>query len=265
MEASAAMPEVAANIDWLFCELPFMERFEEAARAGFQAVEFLFPYSCPAVAIGDLLHCHGLTNVLFNLPPGDWASGERGIAALPGRELEFRNSVELALSYASMLKTRQLHVLPGIVPPGVERAACVDTYLQNLIYAADKATSHGITLLVEAINPTDMPNYLVQTQAESSAVCAAPGTSNVRMQLDLYHMQMTEGGLADALRRYRTLYSHVQIAGAPARHEPDVGIIDYPPLFDLLDELGYEGWAGCEYKPIENTLDGLGWYRKQRR
>ena len=183
----------------------FCGGFEQAARAGFQAVEFLFPYSYPAVAIGDLLHCHGLTNVLFNLPPGDWAAGERGIAALPGRELEFRNSVDLALSYASILKTRQLHVLSGMVPPGVESAACMDRYLENLIYAADKAASHGITLLVEAINPADMPNYLVQTQAESSAVCAAPGTSNVSMQLDLYHMQMTEAGLANGLRRYRTL------------------------------------------------------------
>jgi hydroxypyruvate isomerase len=257
------MPRFAANIGWMFRELPFLERFEAAAGAGFEGVEFPTPYDYPAEVIADLLGRHGLTNVLFNLPAGDWPAGERGIAALPGRGSEFRDSVELAISYADALKTSRLHVLSGIVPTESGRAEYGEVYLQNLRYAADRVALHGITLLVEAINPIDMPNYLVQTQARSFELCMAAGKENVRMQLDLYHTLMTGDGLAETLRNYRTAYSHVQIAGVPGRNEPNVGEIDYPYLFDLLDELGYDGWVGCEYKPLGNTLDGLGWYRRQ--
>jgi hydroxypyruvate isomerase len=247
----------------MFRELPFLERFGAAAAAGFEGVEFHFPYDYPAEVIADLLDCHGLTNILFNFPAGNWRSGERGIAALPGRESEFHDSVEVAISYADALKTSSLHLLSGIVPTESKRAEYNEVYLQNLRYAADKVALRRITLLVEAINPIDMPNYLVQTQARSFELCMASGKQNIRMQLDLYHTQMTGDGLAETLRNYCTVYSHVQIAGAPDRHEPDVGHIDYPPLLDLLDELGYNGWVGCEYKPIGNTVDGLGWYRRR--
>ncbi len=257
------MPRFAANIDWLFRELPFLDRFEAAAGAGFKGVEFLFPYDHPAEVIAHLLDRHGLTNVLFNFPAGDWPAGERGIAALPGREPEFRDSVELAISYADVLKTSRLHVLSGIVPADGRRAEHREVYLQNLRYAADRVALHGITLLVEAINPIDMPDYLVQTQTDSFDICAAVGKENVRMQLDLYHMQMTEGGLAKGLRRFHTAYSHVQIAGVPGRNEPNVGEINYPYLFSLLDELEYDGWIGCEYQPLGNAVDGLGWYRSR--
>jgi hydroxypyruvate isomerase len=249
----------------MFRELPFLERFEAAAGVGFEGVEFPTPYEHPAEVIADLLDRHGLTNVLFNFPAGDWTAGERGIAALPGRESEFRDSVELAISYAVPLKTSRLHVLSGIVPTEDRRAEYSEVYLQNLRYSADRAALHDITLLVEAINPIDMPNYLVQSQAASFDICAAAGKDNVRMQLDLYHTLMTGDGLAETLRNYRTTFSHVQIAGVPGRNEPNVGEIDYPYLFDLLDELGYDSWVGCEYKPVGNTLDGLGWYRRQSR
>lgn len=258
------MPRFAANIDWMFCELPFLERFEAAAHAGFEGVEFLFPYDYPAVEIASLLDRYGLTNALFNFPAGDWAAGERGIAALPGRESEFRDSVELAMSYARTLKCSRLHVLSGIVQSGAGPVVCREIYLQNLRYAADKVAPHGITLLVEAINPTDMPNYLVSTQADSFDICKAAERENVFMQLDLYHRQMAEGNLAGGLRQYQAAYRHIQIAGVPGRHEPDVGEINFAYLFNLLDELGYDGWVGCEYQPLGNTLSGLDWHRELR-
>jgi 2-dehydrotetronate isomerase len=259
------VPKFAANLDWMFCELPFLERIGAAAAAGFQAVEFLFPYSYPACDIANALERHGLINVLFNLPAGDWSAGERGIAALPGRESEFRKSVELAISYASKLKTPQLHVLSGILPMETQREQYYQVYLANLRQAATMAATHGINLLIEAINPTDMPNYLIQTQAQSSDICTAVDQNNVKMQLDLYHLQMTGGNLATTLKQYRGIYSHVQIASVPGRNEPDFGEINYTYLFNLLDELGYAGWVGCEYKPRHNTLDGLGWFENQPR
>jgi hydroxypyruvate isomerase len=234
-----------------------------AAAAGFKGVEFPFPYDYPPNAIAESLARHNLTGVLFNLPAGDWAAGERGIAALPGREADFSASVDLAISYARIIGASRLHVLSGIVPAEAQRQQYRDIYLANLRYAARRAEPHGITLLVEAINPVDIPGYLVRTQAESFNICTAVQEANVRMQLDLYHMQMAEGSLAAGLRFYRAMYSHVQIAGVPGRNEPDIGEINYPYLFGLLDELGYDGWVGCEYKPRGDTLDGLGWLQSQ--
>jgi hydroxypyruvate isomerase len=257
------VPKFAANLGWMFTELPFMERFEAAAAAGFKGVEFPFPYDYSPNMVANALARHNLTGVLFNLPAGDWEGGERGIAALPGREAEFNASVDLAISYARIIGTRRLHVLSGIVPAEVPRRLHWDIYLANLRDAARRAEPHGITLLVEAINPVDMPGYLIRTQAESFNLCAAVQATNVRMQLDLYHLQMTEGGLATALRRYRTTYGHVQIASVPGRSEPDTGEINYPYLFGLLDELGYDGWVGCEYKPKGETVEGLGWLPSQ--
>jgi len=228
------VPRFAANLSFMFPELPFLDRFEAAAAAGFKGIEFLFPYDHPAAVIADLLDRNDLTNVLFNMPAGDWQAGERGVAALPGRESEFRASVELAISYARALKTPLLHVLAGILPIERQREEFRDVYLANLRYAAVQAAAYGITLLVEAINPTDIPGYL-------------------------YHLQMTQGNLAAALRRYCGIYAHVQVAGVPGRNEPDLGEVNYRYLFSLLDELGYQGWVGCEYRPRGATPEGLGW------
>jgi hydroxypyruvate isomerase len=253
------VPRFAANLSFMFPELPFLDRFEAAAAAGFKAIEFLFPYDHPAAVIADLLDRNNLRNVLFNMPAGDWQAGERGVAALPGRESEFRASVELAISYARALKTPLLHVLAGILPIERQREEFRDVYLANLRYAAVHAAAYGITLLVEAINPTDIPGYLIGTQEQSLDICTAVQLENVRMQLDLYHLQMTQGNLAAALRRYRGIYAHVQVAGVPGRNEPDLGEVNYRYLFSLLDELGYQGWVGCEYRPRGATLEGLGW------
>jgi hydroxypyruvate isomerase len=253
------VPRFAANLSFMFPELPFLDRFEAAAAAGFKGIEFLFPYDHPAAVIADLLDRNNLTNVLFNMPAGDWQAGERGVAALPGRESEFRASVELAISYARALKTPLLHVLAGILPIERQREEFRDVYLANLRYAAVQAAAYGITLLVEAINPTDIPGYLIGTQEQSLDICTAVQLENVRMQLDLYHLQMTQGNLAAALRRYRGIYAHVQVAGVPGRSEPDLGEVNYRYLFSLLDELGYQGWVGCEYRPRGATLEGLGW------
>jgi 2-dehydrotetronate isomerase len=253
------VPRFAANLSFMFPELPFLDRFEAAAAAGFKGIEFLFPYDHPAAVIADLLDRNNLTNVLFNMPAGDWQAGERGVAALPGRESEFRASVELAISYARALKTPLLHVLAGILPIERQREEFRDVYLANLRYAAVQAAAYGITLLVEAINPTDIPGYLIGTQEQSLDICTAVQLENVRMQLDLYHLQMTQGNLAAALRRYRGIYAHVQVAGVPGRNEPDLGEVNYRYLFSLLDELGYQGWVGCEYRPRGATLEGLGW------
>ena len=253
------MPRFAANLSFMFPELPFLDRFEAAAAAGFKGIEFLFPYDHPAAVIADLLDRNNLTNVLFNMPAGDWQAGERGVAALPGRESEFRASVELAISYARALKTPLLHVLAGILPIERQREEFRDVYLANLRYAAVQAAAYGITLLVEAINPTDIPGYLIGTQEQSLDICTAVQLENVRMQLDLYHLQMTQGNLAAALRRYCGIYAHVQVAGVPGRNEPDLGEVNYRYLFSLLDELGYQGWVGCEYRPRGATLEGLGW------
>jgi 2-dehydrotetronate isomerase len=253
------VPRFAANLSFMFPELPFLDRFEAAAAAGFKGIEFLFPYDHPAAVIADLLDRNNLTNVLFNMPAGDWQAGERGVAALPGRESEFRASVELAISYARAWKTPLLHVLAGILPIERQREEFRDVYLANLRYAAVQAAAYGITLLVEAINPTDIPGYLIGTQEQSLDICTAVQLENVRMQLDLYHLQMTQGNLAAALRRYRGIYAHVQVAGVPGRNEPDLGEVNYRYLFSLLDELGYQGWVGCEYRPRGATLEGLGW------
>jgi len=253
------MPKFAANIDWLFTEVPFVERFGAAAAAGFNGVEFLFPYAHPIGELSNLINRYKLKNVLFNLYAGDWKAGERGIAALPGREGEFRDSVESAISYALGLGTRCLHVLAGIVPPDGNRGECRDLYLANIRYAANKLAPHGITLLVEAINGYDMPGYLIQNQYEAFDICMEAGAENIKMQLDLYHMQMAEGNLAAGLLRYRSAYAHVQIAGVPGRREPNIGEVNYPYLFSLLDQLGYDGWVGCEYRPHGCTLEGLSW------
>jgi hydroxypyruvate isomerase len=256
------MLKFAANLSMMFNEVPFLDRFSAAADAGFRGVEYLYPYDFPAEAIAEQLHKHHLENVLFNIAPGNWPGGERGMACIPGREAEFRQGVETAISYATLLKTSRLHPIAGIVPAGADPAAVEATYFGNLRYAAEKLAAHGITLLVEAINTRDIPGFYVTTQAQSYAVCAALNAPNVRMQIDMYQMQVQEGDLAMKLRKYAPHCAHMQLAGAPMRREPDEGEVNYAYLFGVLEELGYDGWIGCEYRPAGKTVDGLGWFRR---
>lgn len=245
----------------MFNELPFLARFEAAAKAGFNGVEYLFPYDFPADPIAaELAKCH-LANVLFNLPPGNWAAGERGIACLPGREQEFRDGLEIALQYAKQLGVTKLHAMAGIVPDAVSHDHAKATYISNLRYAAAELAKHGISLVIEAINTRDIPKFFLTTQAQAYAILNEVGAGNLQMQMDLYHMQIMEGDLAAKLIQYAPHCGHVQIASVPGRNEPDAGEINYPFLFEHLDAIGYTGWVGCEYRPAGSTLDGLKWFR----
>ena len=255
------MPRFSANLTFLFTEVPFLDRFAAAATAGFRAVEFAFPYEHPPAAVAERLAAAHLENAVFNLPPGDWAAGERGLACLPGREDEFRQGVATALDYARALGTPRLHAMAGIVPPGASRAACEQTYIANLRYAAEALAPAGITLLIEPINTRDMPGYFLNTQAQASAICDEVGLPNIGMQMDCYHMQIVEGDIATKLRAYAARCGHVQIAGVPERNEPDTGELRYSYLFQLLDDIGYNGWIGCEYRPAGKTADGLAWFK----
>ncbi len=256
------MPKFAANLSMLFTEVPFLERFAAAREAGFRGVEYLFPYDYEPGVIAARLHACGLENVLFNMPPGDWGAGERGIASIPGREEEFRVGVERAWRYANRLGVKRVHAMAGIPPVDVDRAACVATLVSNLEYAARQFAPHGITVLLEAINTRDMPGFFVSRQAECFDICAAVNATNIKMQIDCYHMQIMEGDLSTRLRRYGPHCGHVQVAGTPGRNEPDIGEVRYEYVFSVLDEIGYDGWVGCEYRPRMNTVDGLGWYRR---
>jgi hydroxypyruvate isomerase len=255
------MPKFAANLTMMFNEVAFPERFAAAAQAGFKGVEFLFPYDHAPREVARWLQENKLTNVLFNLPPGDWAAGERGLASLPGREQEFRASVARALDYAHALGTKRLHAMAGILPEGADRNGHREIYIENLRYAAREVGKHGITLLVEPINTRDMPGYFLNTQAEAQAIRAVVGEPNLKVQMDFYHAQIVEGDLAMTFRQYFDGVGHVQIASVPARNEPDDGEVNYRYLFRLLDELGYDGWIGCEYRPRGRTEDGLGWMK----
>lgn len=255
------MPRFAANLTMMFNEVPFIERFDAAARAGFAAVEFLFPYDHPAQEIADKLKACGLQNVLFNMPPGDWAAGERGIASLPGREAEFRAGVARALEYAAALGTPRLHVMAGLLPAGADRARHRAVFIENVRYACAQAAGQGITILLEPINTRDIPGYFLNTQAEAHAIREEIGAGNLKVQMDFYHVQIVEGDIAMKLRRYLPHVGHIQIAGVPERHEPDTGEVNYPYLFSLLDSLGYDGWLGCEYRPARGTVEGLGWMK----
>jgi 2-dehydrotetronate isomerase len=253
------MPKFAANLTMMFTEVPFLDRFAAASDAGFIAVEFLFPYEHSPQTIESKSKAAGVEIVLFNTPSGDWSAGERGIACIPGREREFQSAVDRALSYALPVGTRRLHAMAGIVPQGFDPADCLTTLVENLKCAAEKLAQHDITLLLEAVNTRDMPGFIVSTQLDSYRICKAVNAPNLRMQMDLYHMQVMEGDLATKLKNYSPHCGHIQIAGCPERNEPDTGEIRYEYLFRLLDELGYQGWLGCEYRPAGKTLDGLAW------
>jgi hydroxypyruvate isomerase len=259
------MPKFAANLSMMFNEVPFADRFAAAAAAGFNAVEFLFPYEFEPDVLKEKMDEAGLRIVLFNLPPGNWAAGERGIASIPGREDEFRAGVDTALRYALPLGVPRLHAMAGIPPAGADSARCRATLAGNLRYAAEKTAPHGITLLLEAINNRDIPGFFVNTQAQSASICEEVNAPNVRMQMDCYHMQVMEGDVATKLRKYADRCGHIQIAGAPERNEPDTGELRYEYIFQLLDEIGYDGWLGCEYRPKTKTVDGLGWFQRATR
>ena len=255
------MPRFAANLSLMYTDVPFLERFGLAAADGFRGVEYLFPYEFAANSIAARLHAHDLTQVLFNLPPGDWAAGERGLACLAGREQEFAASVQTALTYALATGCRQLHVMAGCLPPGASMQQARSVYVANLRVAAKLLASEGITLLIEPINGRDMPGYFLQRQQQAHEIVAEVAAPNLKVQMDFYHCQIMEGDLMRRLERHVAGVGHVQIAGVPDRHEPDQGEVNYEAIFAKLDALGYAGWIGCEYRPAKGTTEGLGWVR----
>ncbi|PVY70179.1 hydroxypyruvate isomerase [Cupriavidus alkaliphilus] len=255
------MPRFAANLSMMYQEHAFLDRFAAAAADGFQAVEYLFPYEHPAAELRARLDANGLAQALFNAPPGDWAAGERGLAALPGREAEFRGSIGRALEYAGVIGNDRIHVMAGLVPADADPARCRDAYLENLAFAANAAAAQGVTVLIEPINTRDMPGYFLNRQDDGQAICKEVGAANLKVQFDCYHCQIVEGDVAMKLRRDFAGIGHIQIAGVPERHEPDLGELHYPYLFDVIDALGYAGWIGCEYRPRAGTSEGLGWLK----
>jgi len=262
------MPRFAANLSMLYNDVDFLDRFAAAARDGFKAVEYLFPYAYPSQELAARLQAHGLQQVLFNAPPGDWDAGERGLASLPGREAEFRDGIAKAIEYAQALQCPRIHVMAGLVPQGADAATVRASYVANVRYAAEQAAPHGIQILLEPINGRDMPGFFLSRQDQAHALIAEIGAANVKVQMDLYHAQIVEGDLAMKIRQYLPTgnVGHLQIAGVPERNEPDVGELNYTYLFKLLDSLGYTGWIGCEYRPARGaaphaTSDGLGWLK----
>jgi hydroxypyruvate isomerase len=253
------MPKFSANLSMLFTEHPFLERFDAAARAGFRAVEFMFPYAHPVEQIAEALSRNDLQLVLHNLPVGHWESGERGIACHPDRVDEFRSGVDDAIRYATALKAPRVNCLAGILPEGVSREEAEEVLVKNLRFAADQLGRHRIQLLVEPINTWDIPGFFLHRSAQAIALIDRVGSDNLYLQYDVYHMQRMEGELATTLQRHLRRIAHVQIADTPGRHEPGTGEINYRYLFQHLDAIGYEGWVGCEYKPRDGTEAGLAW------
>jgi hydroxypyruvate isomerase len=266
------MPRFAANLTLMYTEHGFLDRFAAAARDGFGAVEFLFPYEYPAETITALLREHNLRQVLFNAPPGDWKAGERGITALPGREAEFRAGFARALGYAQALDCPRIHCMAGLAPAGADevqmRAQMRATYLANLEWAAERAKLQNVEVIIEAIAGRNLPGYFLNLQAEAHAVAEEVGAENSKVLMDLFHCQVAEGDLSMKMRKYlggaTSRVSHMQMASVPERHEPDAGEVNYDYLFALMDELGYAGWVGCEYFPRAGTTEGLGWMAKWR-
>ena len=255
------MPRFAANLSMLFTEQDFLARFKAAADAGFSGVEYLFPYEFSSAEIKAQLDAHGLSQVLFNLPAGDWAKGERGIACLPDRVEEFRAGVDLAIAYAQVLGNTQINCLAGIRPQGADEALAEKTLVANLKYAADKLQAVGIKLVMEAINTRDIPGFYLNNTAQALSIREQVGSDNLYLQYDIYHMQIMEGDLAPTLSAHLPKINHVQLADNPGRHEPGTGEINYRFLFEHLDRIGYQGWVGCEYKPLTTTEAGLGWLK----
>jgi hydroxypyruvate isomerase len=267
------MPRFAANLSMLYPELDFLDRFEAAAKDGFEGVEYLFPYAWEAREIAARLKGNGLQQVLFNAGPGNWDGGERGLACLPGREGEFRQAFELALVYAQALDCPRVHVMAGLVPAGSSRESQRATYVANLQQAAALAARQGVDVLLEPINTRDIPDFFLNRQDDAHSLVAEIGAPNVKVQFDLYHCQIVEGDVAMKIRQYLPTgkVGHFQIAGVPQRHEPDLGELHHPYLFSVIDEVaascGWQGWVGCEYRPARGsqpggTSAGLDWLRR---
>jgi hydroxypyruvate isomerase len=262
------VPHFAANLSLMYTEYPFLDRFAAAAADGFDAVEYLFPYTFEASQLAERLQAHGLKQVLFNAPAGDWDAGERGMACLVGRDEEFHRSVERALQYAVTLGCPRVHVMLGVPPSGADRAEARSTGVARLAWAAEQAAAVGVVVLMEPLNPRDMPGYLLSRQDQAHEIVQEVGAPNLKVQMDLYHCQIVEGDLATKIREYLPTgrVGHFQVAGVPERHEPDRGEVRYRHLFELLDELGYDGYVGCEYHPESTqpggTTAGLGWLRR---
>lgn len=254
------MPRFAANISMMFTELPFLDRFARARAAGFQAVEFLFPYEFPATELARRLADNGLQQVLFNGPPGDWAAGERGMASLPGRQQEFRDSIRQALDYATALSCPRLHVMAGLKPAGVPRDTLLATYAANLAWAAEECARLGVKPVIEPINHRDIPGFFLNTTDEAAAIIQAIGPERLGMQFDLYHCQITEGDIVKRVEKHLPLIAHMQVADNPGRNEPGTGEVNWPFVFKAIDALGFRGWIGCEYRPAAETEAGLGWF-----
>ena len=262
------MPKFAANFSFLYQEMPFLDRYAAAAKDGFKGVEFLFPYEFDKHELAARLAGHGLQQVLFNAPPGDWANGERGLACLAGREAEFRISINTALEYADALQCPRVHVVAGLLPKDATRDSVRSTYVSNIRYAAREAAKQGVDILIEPLNLRDNPGFFLNRQDHAHDLLADVGEPNAKVQFDLYHCQIVEGDLAMKLKTYLPTgkVGHIQMAGVPTRNEPGVGEVNYKYIFALLDELGWDGWVGCEYRPARGavangTSDGLGWMR----
>ncbi len=253
------MPKFSANLGFLFAELPFLDRFAAAARAGFKGVEYASPYEHAASDIARRLADHGLTQALFNLPAGDREAGESGIAVLAGREAEFRDGVSRALDYAGELGCARLNCLAGIAPPGADRRALEETFAANLAFAAEAARGRRVKLLIEPISLYEMPGFFLNRSDEALRLIKRVASDNLYLQADIYHMQIMEGDLARRLEAAMPEIAHIQIADNPGRHEPGSGEINYAFLLPLIDRLGYEGWVGCEYRPLTTTEAGLAW------
>jgi len=257
------VPKFAANLTMLFNELSFFDRFAAAKATGFTGVEYLFPYDFEKAVLGELLQQYGLTQVLHNLPAGNWGAGERGIAILPDRVAEFRDGVRQAIDYAKALDCGQLNCLVGIVPVGADLHELNEVLVKNLRFAADALARQRIRLLIEPINTRDIPGFFLNRTEQAVQLISDVGSDNLFIQYDIYYMQVMEGDIAPTLRKHLARIAHVQLADNPGRNEPGTGEINYPFLFRHLDEIGYRGWVGCEYKPKTTTVEGLGWYTNQ--
>jgi hydroxypyruvate isomerase len=253
------MPRFAANLSMMFNEIDFLDRFAAARKAGFEAVEFLFPYDYPAAELRKRLDDNGLTQALFNMPPGNWQAGERGMAALPGRQAAFRDSVKLALDYAGALDCKLLHCMAGLVPAEISPITAGSVYAANLAWAVEQAHPAGVKPVIEPINHRDMPGYFLNTQAQGHAIVEAFGADRIGLQFDVYHCQTTEGDVTKRMEKHLPVIAHMQIADVPARNEPGTGEIGWDFVFRRMDELGYRGWVGCEYRPAADTVAGLAW------
>jgi hydroxypyruvate isomerase len=256
------MPRFAANLSMLFGEIPFLERFAAARKMGFKGVEFLFPYSFAKAEILARRQKAGVAQILFNTPPGDFEAGERGFAALPSKRDQFRRTFEQALDYSVALENPRIHVMSGTPAADADRKACAACLVENLSWAADLARPHGITLLIEPLNAVDMPGYFLTSADQAAEILKQVGAPNARLQYDLYHQQMSRGAVAENLRKHFGIIGHIQVAGIPGRHEPDaLQELNVSYLFGLVDELGYDGWIGCEYRPRQGTEAGLTWLK----